>query len=149
MTDNTLIDETIQTLNDLLKSCQDCEFGFRACADSAQADDIRALLRRRSEECKAAAAEMAAHVLRLGGEPERSASHHEWMGTRSTLSTHTDLAALQECERGEDAALERYADALNKPLEPAAKEVIDSQRMNTKRSHDQLRAMRDRLQAIG
>lgn len=154
MTDNTLIDETLETLKDLMQTCQDGEYGFRSSADSAQADDLRALLKRRAEACKAQAAELAAHVIRLGGEPDSgttasSALHRSWVAVQSVLPSYTDLALLQECERVEDEALERYADALNKPLEAAAKEVIDSQRLSTQRSHDEIRAMRDHLQALG
>ncbi len=153
MTDNTLIDETIETLSELQGICQDCEHGFRSSAEAVQAEDVRALLKRRAEECKASAEELSAHIARLGGltgdSPRPGGSRHGWVTAGGVLPSHADLTLLQECERGEDEALERYADALEKPLEPAAKEVIDNQRMSTKRSHDQIRAMRDRIKEVG
>lgn len=146
-------EETIDTLKDLIENCRDGEYGFRACAEHAKADDIRALFNRRVEDCATAAQQLEAHVTRLGGEPDSGgtvagAAHRGWVAVRGTLSSYTDLAMLEECERGEDAALARYSKALDKPLEPAVKAVVEEQRMGTKANHDQIRAMRDRLRAL-
>ncbi len=146
-------DETIDTLNDLIENCRDGEYGFRACAEHVKADDIRALFLRRAEDCAAAARQLESHVLRLGAKPESGgtaagAAHRGWVAVRGALSSYTDLSMLEECERGEDAALERYKKALNKPLEPGVKALIEEQRMGTKANHDQIRAMRDRLRAL-
>lgn len=153
MNDSRNTEDSIDTLNDLIENCRDGEYGFRACAEHVKADDIRALFNRRAEDCAAAARQLEAHVVRLGGEPDKGgtvagAAHRGWVAVRGALSSYTDLAMLEECERGEDAALERYSEALNKPLDPAVKALIEEQRMGTKANHDQIRAMRDRLRAL-
>lgn len=146
-------EETIDTLNDLIENCRDGEYGFRACAEHVKADDIRALFNRRAEDCATAATQLEAHVVRLGGKPDSGgtatgAAHRGWVAVRGALSSYTDLAMLEECERGEDAALSRYSKALDKPLEPAVRALVEEQRMGTKANHDQIRAMRDRLRAL-
>lgn len=146
-------EETIDTLNDLIENCRDGEYGFRACVEHVKADDIRALFNRRAEDCALAARQLQAHVARLGGKPENGgtvagAAHRGWVAVRGALSSYTDLAMLEECERGEDAALARYSKALDKSLDLPVKALIEEQRMSTKANHDQIRAMRDRLRAL-
>lgn len=111
------------------------------------------MFNRRAEDCATAAHQLEAHVVRLGGRPNSGGSafgamHRGWVAVRGALSSYTDLAMLEECERGEDAALARYSKALDKPMDPAVKAVIEEQRMGTKANHDQIRAMRDRLRAL-
>ena len=65
--------------------------------------------------------ELRAHVAQLGGKPEDGGSalaamHRGWVAVKATLSTYDDLAVLEECERGEDAALATYRDALERTL---------------------------------
>ncbi len=146
-------EETIDTLNDLIENCRDGEYGFGACAGHVKADDIRVLFSRRAEDCATATRQLEAHVLRLGGKPDSGgtaagAAHRGWVAVRGALSSYTDLAMLEECERGEDAALARYSKALDKPLEPTARALVEEQRTGTKANHDQIRAMRDRLRAL-
>lgn len=146
-------EDTLDTLNELIENCRDGEYGFRACAEHVKADDIRALFNRRAEDCATAARQLEAHVLRLGGKPEdggtaAGAAHRGWVALRGAVSSYTDLAMLEECERGEDAALARYSEALDKSLEPAVRALVEEQRMGTKANHDQIRAMRDRLRAL-
>ena len=50
-------DDAIDTLNDLLESCRDGEYGFRECAGHTKAQDIKTVLGQRAEDCRQAAAE--------------------------------------------------------------------------------------------
>ncbi len=64
---------------------------------------------------------------------------------RGTLSTYSDLAMLEECERGEDTAVARYRKALKENLPPAIRSVVERQAQGAQRNHDQIKAMRDSL----
>lgn len=145
-------DDVIDILNDLVESCRDGEYGFTACAEHVKAQDVRTLLLRHADECRGAAAELATQIRQLGGKPDEGgtvsgAMHRGWVSVRGTLAGYTDLAMLKECERGEDAALARYRKALKENLPPAVKSLVERQAQGTQRNHDQIKAMRDALNA--
>ncbi|SFU28072.1 protein of unknown function [Polaromonas sp. YR568] len=49
-------EDIIESLNDLLESCRDGEYGFRECAEHTKAQDIKTLLGRHADECRRAGA---------------------------------------------------------------------------------------------
>lgn len=143
-------DDVIDTLNELLESCRDGEYGFTECAEHVKAQDLKTLLLRHADECRGAAAELSAQIRRLGGKPEEGgtasgAMHRGWVSVRGTLSGYTDLAMLDECERGEDAAKARYRNALKENLPPAIRTLVERQAQGVQRNHDQVKALRDAL----
>ena len=146
-------DQTIDTLNDLIETCKDGEFGFQASADHVQSQELRNLFTARALECRNAAAELQTCVSRLGGRPEQDGStsgavHRGWVAVRGTLSGYTDVAMLEECERGEDVAKARYAKALkNDDLPEPVREIVERQYQGVLHNHDQVRQWRDRLRA--
>lgn len=144
---------TLSALQTLCEVCQQMEADFRSAAQQSQAQDVRALLRRRAEESRTAATELQAHVHRLNKRAPRELQPEDrsgalWLAARSTLASHTDQALLELCERQEDAALESYSEALALELEPAAREVLQQQKMQMRSQHELLRAMRDRLRGL-
>jgi uncharacterized protein (TIGR02284 family) len=54
---------------------------------------------------------------------------------------------LNECERGEDAAMERYRAALKAPLPADVMSVVQKQYEGVKRNHDQIRTLRNQVRA--
>jgi uncharacterized protein (TIGR02284 family) len=141
-------DEVIETLNDLVENCKDGEYGFNELADHTQSPELRALFRNRALECSEAAAELQRAIAEHGGTPESGGSmagavHRGWVSVRSVLSSATDQAMLEECERGEDAALRRYRQALQRELPPAVATLIARQAEGAQRNHDQIKALRD------
>ncbi len=145
-------DKTIDTLNSLIETCKDGEYGFRSCAEHTKTADLRALFERRAEDCRRGATELQAEVRRLGGEAETDSSttgalHRGWVAVVGTLSGYSDHAILDECERGEDAALERYRDALKQPLPADLMTLVQKQYEGVKRNHDQIRTLRNQVRA--
>lgn len=147
-------DEVIDTLNDLLESCRDGEYGFTASAEHAKSSDIKTLLQRRAGECRGAGFELQTLIRQLGGEVDEGGSisaalHRGWVSVRATLSGHSDQAMLDECERGEDAAVAHYRKALKQNLPTAIRSLIERQAQDAQRNHDQVKALRDALKAAG
>ena len=70
-----------------------------------------------------------------------------WVSVVGTLTGHSDKAMLDECGRGEDAALARYRDALKQALPADVESVVRSQYEGVKRNHDQIRTLRDQVRA--
>lgn len=146
--------DVIDTLNDLLESCRDGEYGFTAVAEHVKAQDIKTLMLRHADECRGAAAELQTYIRQLGGKAEEGgtatgALHRGWVSVRATLSMATDQAMLDEAERGEDAALARYRKALKQNLPAAIRAVVERQAQGAQRNHDQVKALRDAVKAAG
>lgn len=147
-------DDVVDTLNDLLESCRDGEFGFDIAAEHAKSADIKTMLLRHAAECRAAGQELDLLIRQLGGEPDEGGSvsgalHRGWVSVRGTLSGYSDQAMLDECERGEDSAVARYRKALKETLPAAVRSVVERQAQGAQRNHDQVKAMRDTLEAQG
>jgi uncharacterized protein (TIGR02284 family) len=141
-------DNTIDTLNDLIETSKDGEYGFRTSAEHAREPKVKQLFMQRADDCAQAARELQQHVVQLGGSAEDSgtaagAMHRGWVAVKSKLSNYTDLQILEETERGEDKALRTYEKALATPLPEAVRSVVVRQYEGVKRNHDQVRALRD------
>ena len=65
------------------------------------------------------------------------------MNLKAAASGRTDLAILEECERGEDVAKARYRKALEDVPEDI-RMVVQRQYDGVVRNHDQIRDLRDR-----
>lgn len=142
----------INCLNDLIETCKDGEFGFRSAGEHLHTADLQRLFLARAEECRQAASELQALVLQLGGNAQdrgsvSGAAHRGWVAVKGTLAGYSDVAMLEEAERGEDVAIERYRHALAEELPPEVRMVVERQYDGAKRNHLQVRALRDQARA--
>ena len=145
--------DVIGVLNDLLESCRDGEYGFKACAEHADSAELQVVFRRHASECAVAATELEREVRTRGGEPASGgtvagALHRGWVSVKSALSAQDDKAVLEECERGEDAVVARYRAALKTTLPFGVCTLIERQAHGAQRNHDEVRALRDRFVAV-
>ncbi len=142
-------DDIIDTLNDLIETSKDGELGFSACAKHVTSTDLQQLFSTRAADCRAAASELQTMVSDYGGKPETDGSttgalHRGWVAVRGSLAGYTDEAMLEECERGEDAALGSYRTALrDEELPEAVRAVIARQQLGVQANHDQIKRLRD------
>ncbi len=142
-------DDIIDTLNDLIETSKDGELGFSACAKHVSSTDLQQLFSTRATDCRAAASELQTMVSDYGGKPETDGSttgalHRGWVAVRGSLAGYSDEAMLEECERGEDAALGRYRAALrDEDLPEAVRAVIARQQLGVQANHDQIKRLRD------
>lgn len=141
-------DAVVETLNDLLKTSRDGEKGFEDAAGQVQTPALAQGLRERAGRCAQAAVALREAIVGLGGEATDHGSasgalHRGWMGVRGSVGTLSDLDILEECERGEDAALARYRKALEQPLPDAVHALVQRQLDGVQRHHDQIKTLRD------
>ncbi len=141
-------DDVVDVLNDLLESSRDGEYGFHASAEHAESGELKGIFQRHSRECAAAAVELEHEIRRLGGDPASGGSvsgalHRGWVSVKTALSTNDDKAVLEECERGEDAAVARYRKALKAKLPADIRMLLERQAQGAQRNHDEVRALRD------
>ncbi|AVO55602.1 PA2169 family four-helix-bundle protein [Ectopseudomonas mendocina] len=140
--------ELVRTLNKLIETCKDGEAGFKVCAEDITRPDIKQLFTRRSRQCAEAAEELQRVVLENGGQPEDSTSigadlHRRWVDLKSLVTGKDEAAILNEAERGEDVAKERYSEALAQNLPTDIRAIVQRQYEGVLRNHDEVRALRD------
>ena len=145
-------DDTIDQLNKLIETCKDGEYGFQSSAEHVKNPELQQVFTARAAECRKGAEVLQAQVRQLGGEADEGGSasgaiHRGWVAVKGTLSGYGEKAMLEECERGEDAALARYRDALKEDLPPNVRAVVERQYEGVKRNHEQIRTLRDRARA--
>lgn len=139
-------DDVIATLNNLIETCRDGELGFRHVAQKARSAQLRVLFTRRADDCALAAADLASCVRQLGGKPDsgsnEAALHRVWAALSSGIAGTSDLSLLEDCERGEDIALQRYRRALATDLPEPERSLVMRQLQGVERNHAQVRALR-------
>ncbi len=145
-------DGVVDTLNDLIENCKDGEYGFRTCAEHPKSPSLKSAFTQRAGQCRAAADELQTLVTRFGGKPDTSgtlsgAAHRGWVAVRGALALDDDQAMLNECERGEDIAINRYRKALEEDLPPEVEQVVRRQSEGARHNHDQIKALRDSYKA--
>lgn len=140
--------DALEALDDLLKTARDGQKGFKEAAEHTKTSTLSQILLQRSRECEQAAEALVAAIAQLGGEVNDGGSasgalHRGWVSLRGSVGALSDLAMLEECERGEDAALARYRKALQQDLPPDVRALVQRQMDGAQRNHDQIKQMRD------
>jgi uncharacterized protein (TIGR02284 family) len=138
--------ELIECLNDLIQTCRDGESGFQTAAEHAKDADLKRLFSACSVQRAQFAFELESEVRHLGGTPSKlgsvsAAFHRGWMNIKSIVTGGSDDAIIEECERGENAAVENYQRVLKQNLPPNVLPVAKHQFTELKRSHDRLRGL--------
>jgi uncharacterized protein (TIGR02284 family) len=113
--------------------------------------DFRSLFIELATQRQQFAMELQTLVAGLGQQPEDSGSvsaalHRGWLDLKAAISNGKPHAILEECERGEDAAVAAYRDALeHRDLPANIIEIIERQFMSVQAAHDRVRTLRDRF----
>jgi len=144
------LSETRSTLNDLIETCKDSQEGFHSAAEKLKDPDIHTLFLKFYLQRSEFAGELQAEVTRTGGEPATSgttagAIHRGWIGLKTALAADTDHAILEEADRGEDAAVKNYIEALHKDLPHDLKTMLSRQLDEIQQTHKTIRELVDRV----
>ncbi len=141
-------DKAISVLNNLIETCKDGEYGFKAAAEGVSDNDTRSLFQQFSQQRAGMARELQAEVRRLGGDPEKSgsvsgAAHRGWINIKSAVTGKDEGAIVAEAERGEDSAKKAYEDALSQGgiLSTQTQALIRQQSSIVHSTHDRVRSL--------
>ncbi len=138
---------TIVTLSELLAVARDGENGFATCAEYARREPLRQVFRSRARRHAVVAAQLRGLIGQLGGDPAirgriMSTTRRGWASLPATLTQITDDALVDECERGEDHALEVYRNALDDHLPEFVRRVVLRQFEELMTDHDEICVLR-------
>ncbi|HYE14156.1 MAG TPA: PA2169 family four-helix-bundle protein [Pyrinomonadaceae bacterium] len=139
--------EVISTLNGLISACRDGQHGFATAADAAESAELKSLFTTYSQQRAAFAGELRDEVRRLGGEAADSGSvtgavHRGWMEVKAAATGRDDASILEECERGEGAALASYRSALGVDMPAGVRAIVERQFTEVKQAHERMTSMR-------
>ncbi len=152
----TTSEQTAEVLNDLVQINNDRIEGYeKATKETATEDaDLRAIFTEMASESRQYVSELSKYVERRGEEPAdgttlRGKIYRTWMDVKATFTGKDRKAILSACEYGEDAAQRAYETALSSDAEMSAevRQLIMDQKTRLRKSHDKIKAMRDRQPA--
>jgi uncharacterized protein (TIGR02284 family) len=140
--------KVVSTLNNLIETCRDGQKGFKEAAENVKSPDLKTLLNQASIERAQFVGELQTEIRNLGGDPENTGStagaiHRAWIDIKGTLTGKDDHSILNECERGEDSAVDAYKDALKLALPTNLLSTVERQFQRIKQVHDRVKQMRD------
>jgi uncharacterized protein (TIGR02284 family) len=139
-------EKVISVLNHLIEVCKDGEKGYRDAADEIKNGYYQILFREYSRQRAQFASLLQAEVRKLGSEPERTGSvtgalHREWIHLRSSINEEHDNLIVLECQRGEDIAILKYKQALEKDLPQSLKSLLSEQLARITETQSRVHAM--------
>ena len=143
--------DTISILNDLIATTEDGKKGFAEAASDATKPELKEVFQKRAAECGNAAIELQSLVKSIGGKPETTgtiagAAHRGWVKVKSAVSD-SNVAVLEEVERGEDHAKAVFAKALKSDIPTPIRSVVQRQYEGTLQNHDRIRNLRNSYRA--
>ena len=138
----------ISTLNNLIETCKDGENGFNEAAQGVSSTDLKDVFMRYSQQRSQFAGELQDEVRKLGGDPQTGGSlaasiHRGWIDIKSVVTGKDEAAILNECERGEDSAVQAYQNALKEALPSDTNSVVERQYTQVKEAHDRIKGLRN------
>jgi uncharacterized protein (TIGR02284 family) len=136
-------EQVISTLNNLIEVCRDGQDGFETAAAGVRDEELRTLFHTYAEQRGQFAGELRDEVRRLGGEPETTGSiaaaiHRGWINIKAVITGQDDGAILAECERGEDAAVKSFRQALDRDLPTNVRAIIQRQFSHIREAHERI-----------
>ena len=112
-------EKIVECLNDLLTKAYDAEEGFKQAADRAEHHpDLVHFFNRQSEMRRSFGHDIKQKIAQYGGTPDKGSSlagksHQVWITVKDALTPdHDGEQILEECIRGEKAAVEEYDEKL-------------------------------------
>ncbi len=146
-----------ETLNDLVLINNDRIAGYEKALEelksrdegATQDLDLTVLFQRMISESRDNRMALGHEIQVAGGEMAEGTLtsgklYRVWMDVRAAFSGHDRHSILASCEGGEDAALKAYKSALEEEGLPTfLRDMITSQKNIIKKSHDEIKALRD------
>lgn len=147
----------IETFNDLIRAHRDRISEYQNATlrlrpqESGLSSTFSEIIRE-SEQC---IADLTAQITPEGEVPADRTSfegtlYKIWIDLKLTLSAHPNYSLLDICEKGEDAMVSCYREALNHPgtLTPDDIRLLESQQEIVTKTHDMIKAKRDQYHEL-
>jgi len=141
--------DALSVIYELIEMSIDGEKGFKDAAVLAEDSSLKSLFGERSKQCATAVVELESCAKALGDTAHEhtgslaGTAHRSWQKLRAAMS-ESNLAVLEEVERGEDHAKAKYMKALKGDvLPPLARTVVQKQYDGVLQNHDRIGDIRN------
>jgi len=146
----TTNDKVVDLLNSLIQINEDRKEGYQKAWEHSDDLNLKTLFDQYSKQSARYVVELGTAVESYGGVPAERTSisgdaYRAWMDIKDALTTNQRKTVLASCERGEDAAVKTYKDALDESqqLDNNLVGVITMQYRDIEKAHDQIKTLRD------
>lgn len=111
--------ETVNILQELLQKNYDAEAGYKQIMQKANNSLLKNWLQIKAKQRSHFANQLDSLIRDLNATPANDgtllgSAHRAWIDLKTTLSSNTDEAILEECIRGEQASVKEYEKQLEK-----------------------------------
>lgn len=137
--------EIISTLNELIGICAEGEKGYKNASEKVEDKEFKTILYRLSQQRALFRSELEEDLIKDFGQDAKtddsilSKLHRGWMDFKAGLRGDDAKAVFDECIRGEEHAIEKYAHALKGKLPAYLEERVQKQLGMIKGTLGQLR----------
>lgn len=140
-----------ETLKDLVQILHDGQKGFKKASEDVEDHRLKEIFSRLSLQRSKFAGDLEEELRLLGekdpqneGTTVTGAVHRVWIDLKAAITGNNNHAILIEAERGEDAAVKAYREALEDDELPSPlRTTITRQAVEVKAAHDEVKALRD------
>ncbi|WP_124979884.1 ferritin-like domain-containing protein [Nonlabens xiamenensis] len=142
-------EETIDALNKLLEKNYDAENGYRTAIKDADDSRLKNYFVGQAAARSQNATELDKAIRDLNGQPAEkgsttAAAHRMWMDIKTAFTGNDDEAILEECIRGDEAAVADYEEVLEKSdYLGGAQPVLEYQLSGIKNTLNNIKTMED------
>ena len=142
-------DETVNALNQLLEKNYDAEQGYKNALLDTDNDRLKTYLKRQAASRSQNANELDKAIRDLNATPVQSGStegaiHRTWMDFKTAIVGKDDEAILEECIRGDKAAVSEYKEVLeNENYLHETKDVVRYQLNGIQNTLDTIKKLED------
>ncbi len=147
---------TEKYLNDLLAKTYDAQRGYANAAENTEHVQLKRWLAHQGARRTQFAASLIGQMKGMNEEPELDGTvkgdiHRGWMNLKVAFSSNEDETILEECIRGEKAAIEEYNDVLkhSPQLPQTIVEILQSQKNEIVSTVSEIKTLEDVAEAKG
>ncbi|WP_338768256.1 PA2169 family four-helix-bundle protein [Bernardetia sp. ABR2-2B] len=143
--------KAVEALNELIEKNYDAEKGYKEAVTDVENNELKDFFTKSVKQRYDFGHELKAEIAKLGGTVEKGTSitgdlHRIWIDLKSFVLGKDVEAVVNECERGEKAAIEDYEKVLKMNEIPMdAKTVIHKHLQQIRSSLEHLEAMKKRF----
>lgn len=137
-------------LNDLLAKTYDAQRGYANAAEVTKNVQLKRWLAGQGAKRTQFAAQLIGEIKNANNNPELDGTvagdiHRGWMNIKAALSLNTDQAVLEECLRGEKAAIEEYTNVLEhrSELAPTLVNLLETQQSEIHVTVNKVKSLED------
>ena len=133
-------------INYLIETAQDGADGYRAASDDAKDPQLKQIFSQYATQRAQFVTELRNLAPAAGGDSDKGGSvsaavHRGWINLKSVVTGRDDAAILDECERGDENAVQAYDKALASPLPAQAMSVVQRQASEVRSALERIRGM--------